>query len=54
MAEQMPPLCILVQPKAFYRERYIREINRQKHRAQRFIHGEDNPHRLAYPTVLVR
>ncbi|CAF1188048.1 unnamed protein product [Adineta ricciae] len=51
MANAMPPLRILLQPRSFYRERYKRETNPRQNRAQRFIHGEANTNGWVYPTI---
>jgi hypothetical protein len=46
-------LCIIAEPKAFYRERYSSEIDPGKKRAQRFIRTEDDNKNYEYPTVKV-
>ncbi|CAF3473574.1 unnamed protein product [Rotaria sp. Silwood1] len=51
MAETNIPLRVIVQPKAFHRERYSCEIDRSRNRSQRFIRAESNPHHLDYPTI---
>ena len=51
MAQAMPPLRIIAQPRATYRERYMCEMRGS--RAQRFIRAEDNPDQCVYPTVEV-
>ncbi|CAF1360935.1 unnamed protein product [Adineta steineri] len=51
MANAMPPLRIIAQPKKSYRERYGCEINRQQSRAQRFIRAADNDYKFEYPTI---
>jgi hypothetical protein len=52
MAQSMPPIRIIAQPKASYRERYMCEMRRN--RPQRFIRAEDdNPDKYVYPTVEV-
>lgn len=53
MNETMPPLIIIAQPKATYRERYICETDRHRNRSQRFVRAEENPYNLIYPTVEV-
>jgi hypothetical protein len=52
MAQAMPPLQIIAQPRASHRERYMCEM--RGNRAQRFIRAEDNPDKYVYPTVEVR
>ncbi|UJR17477.1 hypothetical protein I4U23_004372 [Adineta vaga] len=49
--EQLPPLRILVQPRAMYRVRYRTDMVNQPIRAFRFILGEENINGLAYPTI---
>ncbi|CAF0725571.1 unnamed protein product [Rotaria sp. Silwood1] len=51
MTQAMPPLRLIAQPKASYRERYICETDRRRNRAQRFVRADNNPNRLVYPTI---
>ncbi len=54
MAEAMPPLRIIAQPKASYRARYMCEGRPCRNRAHRFVRADDNPDRYVYPTIEVR
>ena len=54
MAEAMPPLRFLAQPRKSYRARYICEGRPCKHRAQRFVRADDNPEKYVYPTIEVK
>jgi len=54
MAEAMPALRIIAQPRASYRARYICEGQPRRNRAQRFVRADDNPYQYVYPTVQVR
>ncbi|CAF1060927.1 unnamed protein product [Rotaria sordida] len=51
MTQAMPPLRLIAQPKASYRERYICETDRRRNRAQRFVRADKNPYQLVYPTI---
>jgi hypothetical protein len=46
-------LQIIAEPKAFFRERYSCEIDKQKNRAQRYIRTEDGTSKHEHPTVKV-
>jgi hypothetical protein len=54
MAEAMPPLRIVAQPKASYRARYMCEGRPCRNRAQRFVRSDDNPDKYVYPTIEVK
>ncbi|CAF2411645.1 unnamed protein product [Rotaria sp. Silwood2] len=53
MADLIPSLRIIAQPKTSYRERYLCEMDRSRNLSQRFIRAESNPDNLEYPTIAI-
>ena len=54
MTQPTQQLRIIAEPKAFYRDRYGSEHNKNGNRAQRYIRAEDNQFNLEYPTIEVK
>mgnify|MGYP002384145714 CR=1 FL=1 len=53
MAQPMPALRFVAQPKRSYRLRYRCEGRPVRNRAQRFVRADDNPEKFSYPTIEV-
>ena len=53
MAQPLPPLCFVAEPRASYRARYMCEGRPARNRAQRFVRAQENPDKYVYPTIEV-
>lgn len=53
MAQTMPPLRFVAQPRCSYRLRYMCEGRPHRNRAQRFVRADDNSEKYVYPTIEV-
>lgn len=53
MAQALPPLRFLAEPRASYRARYMCEGRPARNRAQRFVRADENSNGYVYPTIEV-
>lgn len=53
MAEAVPTLRFVAEPRVSYRARYVCEGRPSRNRSQRFVRADDNSDGYVYPTIEV-